>query len=386
MCGVILLGLVGIAAVGTVQRVTGEPLIAAIEVEPSPEALAILPTLTSIPETATPSATATEARPPTETPRPTATLDPARSPTPTRTPRPRVTHTPTEEEQSLRPEPTAAPSPSATLAPTATPRPAPDTTPHYLLTRPISPDYVDRIAGFYPYGSTGEGLYPAHHGVEFVNETGTPVLAAGAGRVVVALNDAERLVGPRDWDLAEDGAFYGNVVVIEHDVTHDGKKIYTLYGHMDEILTQQGAQVEAGDLIGRVGMSGIALGPHLHFEVRLGENDYNSTRNPQLWFAPKPGNGTIIGRVLDEAGNPVPNLLATLHRSTEEKTFAYEYTYAEDAVNPVSPDDLWQENLVMGEIPAGAYRVAVRVNGDTVVESITVREGEITWVWLVQTE
>lgn len=386
MCGAILLGLVVVATAGTATRITGGTLPVAAEEIPSPEALALIPTLTPLPETATPSPTATEARPPTETPRPTNTRDPLRSPTPTRTPRPRLTSTPTE--QQLDRTPVASPGASATVTrlPTPTPRPSPDMTTHYLFARPIPPDYVDRIAVFYPYASTGEGLYPPHHGVEFVNETGTPVLAAGAGRVVLALNDAERLVGPHDWSLEEDGAFYGNVVVIEHDVTYNGKKVYTLYGHMDEILTETGATVEAGDTIGQVGMSGIALGPHLHFEVRVGANDYQMTRNPQLWFPPKPGNGAIIGQVLDKEGNQVSDLLISIQMATDDRTFAYGYSYAVDRNNPTPSDDVWQENFVFGEIPAGSYRIATRINGDTVVESITVREGEPTWVWLQQTE
>lgn len=386
MCGIILVGLVVVATAGTATRVTGGTLIVAAEGMPSPEALAVIPTLTPLPETATPSPTATEARPPTETPRPTATHDPLRSPTPTRTPRPRVSQTPTEEQLERTPLASPGASPTVTRLPTPTPRPTPEMTTHYLLARPIPDDYVDNIAFFYPYASTGEGLYPPHHGVEFVNETGTPVLAAGSGRVVIALNDAELLVGPTDWSLTEDGAFYGNVVVIEHDFTFNGKKIYTLYGHMDQILTEAGARVETGDQIGRVGMSGIALGPHLHFEVRLGANQYTATRNPQLWFPPKEGNGAIIGQVLDKEGNLVADLLISIQKATEDKTFAYEYSYAVDRVNPTPPDDVWQENFVLGEVPAGAYRIAARINGDTVVESITVREGELTWVWLQQTE
>jgi murein DD-endopeptidase MepM/ murein hydrolase activator NlpD len=386
MCGAILLGLVVVATAGTATRITGGTLPVAAENIASPEALAVIPTLTPLPETATPSPTATEARPPTETPRPTNTRDPLRSPTPTRTPRPRLTSTPTEAQ--LDRTPVASPGPSATVTrlPTPTPRPSPEMTTHYLFERPIPPDYVDRIAVFYPYASTGEGLYPPHHGVEFVNETGTPVLAAGAGRVVLALNDAERLVGPHDWNLEEDGAFYGNVVVIEHDVTYNGKKVYTLYGHMDEILTETGARVETGDVIGQVGMSGIALGPHLHFEVRVGANDYQMTRNPQLWFPPKPGNGAIMGQVLDKEGNQVSDLLISIQMATDDRTFAYGYSYAVDRNNPTPSDDVWQENFVFGEIPAGSYRIATRINGDTVVESITVREGEPTWVWLQQTE
>jgi murein DD-endopeptidase MepM/ murein hydrolase activator NlpD len=386
MCGMILLGLVVIATAGTAQRVAGETLVAAeTEAELNPLAVEI-PTLTPLPETPTVTVTPTEARPPTETPRPTPTRDPLRSPTPTRTPRPRVTHTPTEDELVLASPSPLVPTATVTRMPTPTPRPSPDMTPHYIFQRPISSDYVDEIAVFYPYASTGEGSYPVHHGTEFVNETGTPVLAAGAGRVVVALNDEARLLGPHQWDIEEDGAFYGNVVVIEHDATYNGKKVYTLYGHMDELLTTTGTRVEAGDLIGRVGMSGIALGPHLHFEVRVGANDYHQTRNPQLWFAPKSGNGMIIGQVLDSRGNPAPDLLVSIQRDTEDRTSQYGYSYSIDQENPTPPDDLWQENFLLGEVPAGTYRIAVRVNGDTIVEPITVRDGEITWVWLQQTE
>lgn len=349
-----LLALMGLAAAGTALRASGALPVG----EPTVPFVAVaIPSLTQVPATATSDVTATPAGPPTETPRPT------RTPRPTMTPRP----------------PTVTPTPSITPTPSPTPRPTPVATDHYWLARPIAADARNRAATFYPYGSTGEGEYQLHHGVEFVNESGTPVLAAASGLVVIALNDATRLVGPPDWSLQEDGAFYGNVVVIEHDLRLQGQPVYTLYGHMDEILTTAGTRVRTGDQIGTVGSSGIALGPHLHFEVRVGENSYLATRNPQLWLVPFSGHGTIAGGVLDERGRPIDEALVTVSRVDEDEVFLYTYTYAP---GPVNPDDDWGENFLLGDLPAGRWKVAARDGDRGVVAEVSVREGETSWLWL----
>ena len=57
--------------------------------------------------------------------------------------------------------------------------------------------------------------------------------------------------------------YYGNLVVIEHP-----GGLYTLYAHLSKILVEQGQTVAAGDQIGEVGQTGVAIGSHLHFEVR----------------------------------------------------------------------------------------------------------------------
>ena len=87
-----------------------------------------------------------------------------------------------------------------------------------------------------------------HGGTDFPAHFGTPVLAAGAGKVAFA---------------GRQGG-YGNVVYIDH-----GGGVVTLYGHMQRILTKKDALVAAGDNIGQVGATGRATGPHLHFEIRL---------------------------------------------------------------------------------------------------------------------
>jgi len=88
-----------------------------------------------------------------------------------------------------------------------------------------------------------------HTGVDWGAPLGTPVVAAGRGRVVAAEREGE----------------YGNRVIIDH-----GGGWQTLYGQLATFSVRQGDCVEVGTLIGKVGASGLASDPHLHFEVRRG--------------------------------------------------------------------------------------------------------------------
>ena len=74
---------------------------------------------------------------------------------------------------------------------------------------------------------------------------------------------------------SEDYAGYGEIVILNH-----GDGYYTLYAHLSDILVQQGAAVEPGQNIGRVGDTGSLKGTVLHFEVRKG----GSALNPQDWL------------------------------------------------------------------------------------------------------
>ncbi len=86
-----------------------------------------------------------------------------------------------------------------------------------------------------------------HTGADFSAPPGTPVLASGAGRVV----------------LADDLFFSGESVFIDH-----GAGLVTMYFHLSERRVEEGAEVGRGQIIGRVGATGRASGPHLHFGVR----------------------------------------------------------------------------------------------------------------------
>lgn len=89
----------------------------------------------------------------------------------------------------------------------------------------------------------------AHRGVDYAAPTGTPVQAAGDGKIV--------------FRGVQNG--YGNAVVIQH-----GDNITTLYGHLSRFAAPRvGARVRQGETIGYVGMSGLATGPHLHYEYRV---------------------------------------------------------------------------------------------------------------------
>lgn len=90
----------------------------------------------------------------------------------------------------------------------------------------------------------------AHKGVDYAAPTGTPVKAAGAGKVI--------------FKGVKGG--YGNTVILQH-----GRQYSTLYGHLHGFARglKQGASVQQGTIIGYVGKSGLASGPHLHYEFRV---------------------------------------------------------------------------------------------------------------------
>lgn len=99
-----------------------------------------------------------------------------------------------------------------------------------------------------------------HEGLDIANDVGTPVYATGDG-VVASAGRTE--------------AGLGIMVVIDH-----GFGYTTIYGHLDKVLVRSGERVKRGALIARSGRTGIATGPHLHYEVR-----YNGVlQNPVDYF------------------------------------------------------------------------------------------------------
>lgn len=282
-------------------------------------------------------------------------------------------------------------SPTPTASPTAPP-PQPTACPpelcayaaQFFLARPIAPDGHDSVDITYRFGSTQGGQREPHHGVEFLNPYGTPVLAAADGLVVVAGDDMQPTSERGVWPITYFGMyanFYGRLVIIEHAVPEAllqtfpdlPQPIYTVYAHLSEITVQPGQAVKAGEQIGKVGMAGIAQGPHLHFEVRLGKETYSSyasVSNPELWLTPHVGengqlNGGLAVRFLNIYGQDhmmsslvlehlpngpdQPNDLEIHLVCYEEKGMLGRYP--------------WKEGFAIGDLPPGLYRLNYPNNG-----------------------
>jgi murein DD-endopeptidase MepM/ murein hydrolase activator NlpD len=203
------------------------------------------------------------------------------------------------------------------------------------------------------------------------NPIGTPVLAVTSGTVIVAGSDQVEVYG-----LKPD--FYGQLVVVQLDREFHEQPVFVLYGHLSRVMADVGQRVTTGDVLGEVGMTGVAIGPHLHFEVRVGANTYADTRNPELWLKPLPGHGTIAGQLLDSQGNPIPEAIINFHRAEEpDKRWREAYTYPGDGVHA---DDEWGENFVMGDVPAGSYVLKTSVNGWLYTQEVTVGAGKTSFV------
>lgn len=240
---------------------------------------------------------------------------------------------------------------------------------HFVFQTPIDSAHNQKVEPSYPYGSTQNGSRETHHGVEFINASGTPVLAAGAGKVIYAGNDLTTQVG---WWVN----YYGNLVVIQHSINGFDAPIFTLYGHLSKIIAHIGDNVSAGTIIGEVGMSGKALGSHLHFEVREEINDYAHTRNPELWLIPAEDSGVLVGQIFNETG--------TVRRYPDFKLISLDHPdlnlprpvpYADSGVNP---DDQYQEVFAYPNLPHGKYEIRFSPNGKTDVVQFEIFSGLIT--------
>ena len=142
------------------------------------------------------------------------------------------------------------------------------------------------------------GSWLMHAGRDLAAPEGTPVVAALSGRVV-----SSGLAGG-----------YGLAVEVEHE----RPRRRTLYGHLSELYVKEGEMVRQGEVIGRVGSTGLSTGPHLHFELRLPQDGG--------WVAIDPGDLDSGGSLLAglggaDGGGPTDavallmgQLIATLER------------------------------------------------------------------------
>ena len=128
---------------------------------------------------------------------------------------------------------------------------------------------IKPMEGFYTPNSFGYRHHPLlqvlrfHEGLDLINDAGTDVYATGDG--VVTLSGLN--------------AGYGITIAINH-----GYGYQTLYAHLSKSLVRGGQKIKRGDLIGRSGHTGLASGPHLHYEVRLN----GEKKNPVEYFIDQP--------------------------------------------------------------------------------------------------
>ncbi len=111
-----------------------------------------------------------------------------------------------------------------------------------------------------PFGNrrspTG-GASTFHRGIDIANSYGSPVYAAGSGRVIFS-----------GWRSGT-----GRTIIISH-----GYGYRTLYAHNSSLLVQEGDRVKKGQMIAKLGSSGISTGPHVHFEVHINGNPVNPVK------------------------------------------------------------------------------------------------------------
>ncbi len=247
---------------------------------------------------------------------------------------------------------------------------------HFLFQRPIGAGSNNAVDYTYRYGTTQTQQREPHHGVEFPNKQGTPVLAAMDGKVVFAGDDKLDM-------LAWVPAYYGNVIVIEHLLPGFSVPFFSLYAHLFNIDVVPGQQVRAGDQIGQVGATGTAIGSHLHFEIREMRNNYRSNRNPELWLKPQPGTGVIAGSIQNKQGIPLKGLInvqrikdGVLNTIPITSLTVYEY----NEYQPVNVDDVYHENFSASGLLEGTYRLTLNYNGQLQEKIVQVQSGKLTFV------
>jgi hypothetical protein len=108
-----------------------------------------------------------------------------------------------------------------------------------------------RLGTYFERRDVGRG---SHQGIDIATATGTPVVVSADGEVIVAEQRGE----------------WGKVIVIKHQ--RNGSTLYTTYAHLSEIDVKVGQQVKEGETIGKVGATGNATGPHLHFQIEKNQD------------------------------------------------------------------------------------------------------------------
>lgn len=241
---------------------------------------------------------------------------------------------------------------------------------HFFFTRPIAADQTNWPIADYRYGGVFFGRNIVHTGVDIPSPEGTPIMAAGSGTVVWT-----------GWGLfretpGDQSDPYGLAVAIRHDFGYKDQQLYTIYAHMSEMNVIKGQHVEAGEVIGFVGSTGATTGPHVHFEVRFPQNSFFYTYNPELWIAPPQGWGVLAGRVMDTKGELLQQVEVLIAPERASRTFTVR-TYGK--AGATNPDPYYNENLVIGDLPAGIYKVSLKYEDRRMQTWVEIFPGQVSY-------
>jgi murein DD-endopeptidase MepM/ murein hydrolase activator NlpD len=239
---------------------------------------------------------------------------------------------------------------------------------HFYFSHPIAADEVNWPLADYRYGGMFPGTDTIHTGIDIDAPIGTPVLAAAEGRVVWAGYGLYR----GEYSTQDP---YGLAVAILHDFGYQDKHLWTVYAHMSKINVVVGQNVTTGEAIGNVGATGNVTGPHLHFEVRVEDNDYFDTRNPELWLAPPQGWGVLVGRLTNPDGSYANNHEVLVKDTASTRQWVVR-TYGPQAVNN---DPYYRENMVLSDLPAGYYTVNFLYSGVVHKLDVQINPGQVTY-------
>ncbi len=237
---------------------------------------------------------------------------------------------------------------------------------HQWMLRPVPPEDNNMRDQTYLYGSKFDGSFRQHQGCEYNNPEGVKIRAVASGTIVYT----NKRIGH---------------MVLRCNLRFEDYYVYAHYHHLHEIYRSVGRKVSRGDIIGAVGKKGNVTNEHLHFEVSFSEADDsnvpNKTVNCELWQKPLPGCGTIVGNVVDTAGNRVmgAKIYGVEKPAPTETPFSYAETYR-DSVNS-SP--IYEENFVIGDVPTGDYLLWVEENGQKYAVKARVGESKVTRVKIV---
>jgi len=237
---------------------------------------------------------------------------------------------------------------------------------HQWMIRPVSPEENNQRDQTYLYGATMGGNFRQHQGCEYNDPEGVALMAVDDG-VIVYTNEE---IGH---------------TVLRCDTRLEKYYVYAHYHHMHAISRHVGDTVRRGEAIGTIGKKGNVTNEHLHFEVSLSEandsNVPNKTVNNELWQKPLPDCGTIVGKIVDSAGNPIPG--ARIYGVEKPVPTESPFSFAESYRDQVNPSPAYNENFVIADVPASDYFLWVEDSGQKFAVKAKVAAGMVTQVRLV---